>query len=85
MNTSSTISADTDPGPSTASTWQVVGLLAITVFAYYQGAQVDSYAVTLSGDSETVSFPGPVDLLEWDNISFFGIDNVQYDAASCPP
>jgi len=34
MNTSSTIPADTDPGPSTASIWRVVGLLAITVFAY---------------------------------------------------
>ena len=35
MNTSSTIPADTDPGSSPASTWRVVGLLAITVFAYY--------------------------------------------------
>ena len=35
MNTASTIPAEMDPGPSPSATWRGVGLLVITLFAYY--------------------------------------------------
>jgi len=62
---------------------------SITVTASFEGTEVSSVTITLTGafDSETVSFLGPIDLLEWTNAFTLGLDNLRYTAegVTCPP
>jgi hypothetical protein len=61
----------------------------IMIIASFEGTEVESKSVTLTGDfnTETVLFPGPIDRLEWSNACCFGLDNLRYTMTgdTCPP
>jgi hypothetical protein len=59
----------------------------ITLEAYLGGGYVGSETVTISGpfDTETIVFPGPIDLIVWDEICCYGMDRLVYTGLSeCP-
>lgn len=61
----------------------------ITITASFEGTEVESKSVTLTGafNTETVLFPGPIDRLDWTNACCFGLDNLRYTVTgdACPP